>query len=31
MSAELSNLARLHQNGDLTDAEFERAKKKLLG
>src|SRR5262249_32964125 len=27
---ELSNLARLHQNGDLSDAEFEKAKKKLL-
>jgi len=31
MSEEISNLARLHKNGDLSDAEFERAKKKLLG
>ncbi len=31
ISDELAELARLHQNGDLSDDEFERAKKKLLG
>lgn len=31
ISDELANLARMHKNGDLSDAEFERAKQKLLG
>lgn len=31
ISEELSKLAQLHKNGDLSDAEFESAKKKLLG
>lgn len=31
ISDELSKLAQLHKSGDLTDAEFESAKKKLLG
>jgi hypothetical protein len=30
ISDELAELARLHKNGDLSDDEFERAKKKLL-
>ncbi len=31
ISAQLAELAQLHKRGDLTDSEFENAKKKLLG